>query len=336
MKNITYKPIFFFLSLFWVGTICWAQSGENEISKTLTERYDVSANDELEITNKYGEVHVNTWDKSEITIDITIRAWGRSEQDAKKLLERIEIEKNRFDNKIYFKTEVSSGNINISRRSGFEINYKVNMPKGNPLNLENKYGSVYLDDFEGSLQLEVGYGKLKAKRITGKRSEVKISYGSAEIDEFRDGKLESKYSKPISIELAGDLELEDKYGGVEIGEITTLIGSSAYSGLEIGILHKALDMESKYGSGKVKTVKAGFDEIDVESSYGSFQFGFESDAAFDFDIETKYGSFDYGMDLNVKKQIEKNYTSNEYAGYYKSPGNGRVKVSSSYGKVKFF
>jgi len=308
---------------------------DNEIERKISKSYDVSSNDELSIANKYGEVLIETWDKNQITVDIQIKAWGRSSRDAQKLMDQIEIDEDSGSGDISFETEVHVNNVKINKHEGFEINYKVNMPKRNSLNLANKYGYTYLADIEGDLNLEVSYGKLKARRILSRDADLEIKYSSAEIDEIVRGDLEGKYSKPIEIEKVGELDFDCKYGGLKIEEADVLDGSFAYTGMTVGTLHKSIRVGNKYGSGRIDEVKAGFSDIDIDSSYGSFDLDFDSNAKFEFEIETRYGNFRSDMsNLDIRKEIKRSFTAYEYEGVANGGGGGRVRASTSYGDIK--
>jgi hypothetical protein len=325
---------FTFLSLIGVFIISFSSFAQSELTKTVSEKYQVGASDALDISNKYGKVEIITWNSNEVTVDVTIKAWGKNDEQAKKLLDRIEIRRQNSAGFISFKTELSDWNVQINDRSGFEINYKVQMPKSMSLSIINKFGNTYLDNHDGKLRLEVGYGRLQARKILGANSDIKVAYGSADIEEIKDGELDCEYSKPINIEKVGRLRLDDKYGGVEINEADEVDARSSYSGLEVNVLHKSLFADSKYGSCYIRQAKSSFTSIDVDSDYGSVTIGFEENASFDFHVKTRYGGFSRGSGLIFRREIEEN-TSNEYEGYKGTQGKGKVKVSSGYGSVKF-
>jgi hypothetical protein len=325
---------FTLLSFIGVFIISFGSFAQSELTKTVSEKYLVGASDALDISNKYGKVEIITWNNNEITVDVTIKAWGRNNEQAQKLLDRVEIRRQNNAGFISFRTELSDWDVHINERSGFEINYKIQMPKGLSLSVINKFGNTYLDNHEGKLKLDIGYGRLQARKILGASSNVKVSYGSAEIEEIREGELESKYSKPVNIEKVGKLFLDDKYGGVEINEADEIDAHSSYSGLEINILNKSLFVDSKYGSCYVRQVKSSFTSIDADADYGSVTIGFEESASFDFHIKTRYGGFSGGPGLTYRREIEDN-TSKEYEGYKGTQGKAKVKVTSGYGSVKF-
>lgn len=323
------------LVMLWICLYAMPALATEEIQKKLTESFQVTPTEKLRIENRYGKVHVETGNTNRIEVNITVRAWGDTEKVAQKLMETIQVVQKRSGNEISFVTEISARNIYIGKSSGFEINYHINMPISNPLNLRNSYGQVYLADFNGPLQLSVAYGRLQARRITGDNSSINVSYGGAEIEELSSGSLESKYSKPVRIEKAGTLKLDEKYGGVEIGEIASLECSSAYSSLKIGRVSNSLVLNTRYGGAEIKEVSAGFKTLKIEGSYGSVDVHFNNQAGFDFAVNTRYGNFKNGIEgASIRKRIVEN-TKSEVEGSTGS-GGGNVNVSVSYGNVRFY
>ncbi len=337
-------------------------NNKEEVSKTISEKYTTDKDTKLDIKNRYGKVHVNTWTKNEITIDITIKAYGKDKEKAQEILDRIAIKYAKVGNMISYETE-----INEEKKSwwgswdwafnwsdddkGFEINYVVNMPIENGLNLENKYGAVFLDNFDGALNLEVKYGSLKANKLKGVSKNIELAYSKGEIEMVERGRLEFKYSSG-KVEEVGEIDLENRYGSFKINKarkvstdtkygsfavksIDELTGSIGYSGCEIGEVRKKLVMEVRYASGfEVDKIAAGFERVEIEGSYNSIKLGFESKAAFEFDIQTRYGSFKSSLsNINIMKQREEN-TSESHEGTVNGKG-GVVKIDISYGSVKF-
>jgi hypothetical protein len=358
MKRI---DIFIWLAFFilcYHSAIC--KDKKEEVSKTISEKYTTDKDTKLDIKNRYGKVHINTWTKNEITVDITMKAFGKNKEKAQEILDRIKINYAKTGNNIAYETEILQeksswwGNWDSwfdSEDKGFEINYVVSMPIENALRLENKYGAVYIDNFNGALDLEVKYGSLKANKMSGVRKNIQISYGKGEIEYIEAGKLEFRYSSG-RVEEVGEITLLNKYGSFKINKaqkidtqtqygslsvqsIDELTGEIAYSGCDIGELRKKLVIEVRYASGfQVDKVAAGFEKIDIDGAYNSIKLGFDPKAAFDFKVDTRYGSFKSGLS-NTNFSIQRENNNNDYyEGTVNSKG-GNVTIKISYGSVKF-
>ena len=65
---------------------------ETKLSKSIDKTFEVSDKLNLEITNKYGNVIIETWSKNEVELKIVILAFGKDESAADKLMDRVEFD----------------------------------------------------------------------------------------------------------------------------------------------------------------------------------------------------------------------------------------------------
>jgi hypothetical protein len=334
----------------WLAPVgAWAQS---QVSKNFSEKYTLASGDLVDLSNRYGKVHVNTWDKAELTVDILVKAWARSESKANEMLGRIKINYGRRGTAVYFETVIDGNNVNIGNNSGFEINYTVNMPRKNRLKLYNRYGSAFLGDFSGDLDLSVRYGKFVGGRLTGPNKKIEIAYGGMEMEQLESGTIDISYSNGsieqggnitldnrytrVSFGSVGNLQADTKYGGISVAkEAESIKGTLSYSDLKAGRIKKELAMEARYaGAFQVDKLAKGFSRVDLVGGYSSFTLGFEQGAAFKFEVSTSYGSFKNDLPSDLSRQIEQN-TSKEYTGTVGSGGGSTVKVVTRYGSIRF-
>ncbi len=329
-KNFDFSILLAMLLL--AGT---ASAQKNNLERKTTGTYPLKQHENLMISNKYGEVIVETWDKDEVSFEVTVLAWGSSERDTESMLDRVEIKHGKGGDRVYIETSILSSKLNMNNRNGFEVNYKVFMPASANLDLTNKYGYTYLGNLDGRLRLDVAYGKLKTGKITGGNSDLNVSYGGADIEELTEGYIGSKYSSPINIEKAGNIRYDDKYGSFRIGEVNQIMGSSAYTKLRVGKLHQSIDVSMKYSEGSIEQISPGFSRIDMESSYGSIDIGLDNGTAFAFEVNTRFGSFKHSMSsLDIRKEYRDN-SRTTVEGNNKGGGNAVVRVTTSYGSVRF-
>ncbi|MFT5617228.1 MAG: hypothetical protein ACI85I_000444 [Arenicella sp.] len=318
-----------------LSTNSFAQKARLE--KTISEKYTVSKSDKLLIDNRFGEVVIRTWDKKEITVDITIEGYGKNENQAKEMLNKVEIDYGKSGGEISFITRIDKKNNSWSNngKSGYEINYVVNMPKSNPLDLTNKYGSTQLDDFDGKLKLVIGYGKINAGNLGSNEVDILVKYSKATFKDISGGKLELRYSGGTSIGKVGTIELSDKYGGVSIEEAESVDAEIAYSSLKVQTLAKELKLDSRYSGCKIYEVQEGFESVDVSTSFGSCTIGFQPNADFDFYATAKFGGFKNSLsNTDIRKEISKN-NSTEVEGTHGKSGKAKVRVSASFGSIIF-
>jgi formylmethanofuran dehydrogenase subunit D len=328
-------------------------SFDEERSKKISRSFKVKASDQLSIENKFGKVHVNTWDKNEITVDITMIGRANDADRAQRIVDAIDVKVTEEGGLIGFRTEVGKmqGN-NHNGKKGFEINYTVNMPKGNPLKLKNSFGDVYLANLDGKADLNVSYGSLKAENITHAESFVKVAFGSGNIAYLKGGTLDVDYSKvniermgnltvssgfsKLTVEKAGNVDLKARYGDVQIGTIDNLTGSAGFSGVDVKQVNEKVNMKVEYCNDfDVNSVARNFKEINVDGSFSKISVTFDPATSFNFDVNVQYGDLDANSNLSNFSFVEKKSNSKVYRGNFGKNGGGNVKISSRYGNVDF-
>jgi len=226
------------------------------------------------------------------------------------------------------------------------------MPAINPLSISNKFGDVRMDDRLGNLDVNVGYGSIKAGSVSG-NSNIKVSFGKAEIDAIEDGEIEVKYSD-LGLEEANDivvtqsfsdlelgkikrLELQSKYGDVEIEEVDELNGNIQFSGFEIGTLNSTLTIKTSYvGNFKIERLSKSFTLVDIEGKFGSFNIGIEE--GLNAEIDTKFSFADLKVSSDIDAMFNYQVRENNKSYYKGKIGKGhpdkKIKIYSSYGNAR--
>lgn len=330
----------FFTTLFLVffSLNVQAQRGKNTARDRIYKQYTtVSTNEELNISNKFGSVEIETWSENKIEVTIEIETWGKNQKQADELLSIIGIHEDRSNHEISLITRVDTRTMNNGNKSGFSINYTIKMPKANPLTLTNKYGSTYIGDLENDVKIEAAYGVFRAGKLTGKDIELDLSFSSSvDIDEIADAYLDLSYPGNVEIDKVGRIELDGKYGKLRIGEAISLEGTSAYMSIIVDQLTEEINIRNKYASNEIGLLGPNFKLVNIDATHGSLSLGIDKNTPpFNFAIKTRFGSFKESVD-NVEIIKEKSdYTSAEYEGKYKGGGTAKVYADLTHGSVRF-
>jgi hypothetical protein len=358
MKKSDYKSgMLLSITLFLISITLSAQ----EVTKEFHKEYTAGANTTLDISNRYGDVVIQSWDKDQVVIDVKVTVELPNKERAEKLLNYIDIQFSEGDNLISAKTVIDEkfnfSGWGDSRR--FSIDYTVKMPVETALTLANKYGNSDLDDLHGLVNLDIKYGNITAAKLT--RGNVKplnrlnLAYGKGTIDEagwldltvryvgkFELTKsqailLDSKYSK-LSLGETSSVVGESKYDNIRIENINNLVLENGYTETNIGVLTKKLSYNGSYGSFSVDRIPAGFESIDVETRYMGVKLGIDESANYKLDAKVSYGGLKYNENnfKNQRRIIENN--SNQVAGVVgkeESP-SASVNVRASYGSIRLY
>ena len=299
--------------------------------KNFTKSYNINASDALAIENRYGKVVVNTWDKNEFKVEVEIKAEANSDDEAKKMLDRVSISDSKEGSTVSFKTNFGSEDSFWSSFHGgkrsvhkLEINYTVYMPAKNNLNIDNRYGATVLPDMSGKVVIYSSYGSFFAKSLTN-QNKISVNYGSAEMGN------------------SGPLDLEVGYGSLKMGNADRLDANISYSSADIGKIRNSGNINLKYSGGlKIADLDRDLKNLTIHSSYSNVEIGLSGDENANFDITTHYGEFDYGshnVTVTSKSPSDDDrgphFTYN-YKGHLGRGGSDKnITVSTSYGNVTF-
>ncbi len=359
MKKSDYKPgALLFLSLLTLPLIL---SGE-EVTKEFHKEYTAGANTTLEISNKYGDVNIQSWDKDQVVIDVKITVELPSKEKAEKLLGYLDVQFDEGENKISAKTVIDekfnfTGWGNESRK--FSIDYEVKMPVGTALTLSNRYGDTDINELHGLMNIDIKYGNLTAGKLTRGNvkplSKINLAYGKGTIEETGWLDITARYVGVIEITKSQALLIDTKYSKLSLGEASSVVGESKYDNIRIesiknlvlengytetniGELTKKLNYQGSYGSFTIERVAADFESINVETHYMGVRLGIDESASYKLEAKVSYGGLKYNEDnfKNERRIVENN--SNEVTGNVgkeESP-TATVNVVASYGSVKLY
>lgn len=305
-------------------------SAGEEFTKKISKSYDVNKDATLSVKNKFGKVHCENWEKNTVSIDVTITINGVSEERAKKYFEQVSVD---FSGTSSLVSAVTTIDNDLFGRNNCElsIDYMIMIPKTINVEISNKFGEIILAEVGGSASIDLGYGSLNAKRLTGntnkidiefsddgfigyvKSATIDIKYSDLNIDEANDLTGESKFSE-LSIGKIDILTLETGYDDDFIESVRSLDVEADFSDIEVRQLTESLTASFDYGGLKVKEVARNFKLIDITNSFSDANIGFNPEASFRLSATVKMGDLSYPS-VNAKiSHTELSYTSDKYEG----------------------
>lgn len=352
MKLLYSTIVLLFISL----TINANDVKKHEKSKTINKEFTVNKNAKVSISNKYGDVKVTTWTKNKVAIEVIITVKGNDLDDVERKLNSIDVafeSGNSFvDAKTIFEKERSSWKFwNNNNKTNYKINYIVKMPETNSVNLNNDYGSIYLDNLIGKASINCDYGKIAVGELAAEDNSINLDYcSSSTIGFMKSGAVNIDYSKltieesdvlkinadysTIKLEKSESVNFNTDYGSITIDEVTNALGNSDYTSMRFGTVKKNLKIDSDYGSISVKNLAKDFELVDIDAQYASIRIGVDANSVFDFNLELQYAGFKRDDDkIEFYKKISKT-TKKYYEGKFgKGNSNSRIKIKSQYGGV---
>lgn len=355
----------FTLLLLAVACYVFPVSGQEKVKEQL-ETFDLAREAWVELSCKYGDIHVETWDQPKAEVRVWVSAEGQRDEDVDKMLEKVQIairgdasgivvDANLED--IIQMNNVSgdrNNRLRIKFKDGsritldaFSIRYEVKMPASNHLKVANKYGDLYVSRLTGNAEIWLKYGEMRAQELSGD-CKLDLGYAKGRLEKMGHADLIVKYSE-VSIDEATSLRLESRYSTFDLGAIDTLLSESKYNNINIGavsflgLLERHTDVKvdylgdlgnvkMEYGNCKINRLDQKFSQLYLEGEYADFYVDLEDEASFDFDLSTKYGDVSYPRAVSVsKKQIENN--AKKIVGKMGDKAGGKLTVITKYGDV---
>lgn len=281
-----------------------------EKSRRVTESFKLGPDSEIEVINKYGNVHIIPWEKDSVRFDIELMVKGSKQSKVDKSFDFIEfdfktskyyvIAQTLFAGKSSFWSDVSdvTGAIfNSSTKT--KIDYTIYLPSHVSLKVSNKYGNIYTTDHSGNIEIELSNGDLKAHHFSGK-SNITIEFGNANLKRVDNGMLKINYGE-MQIEKAGSLSIESKSSKFYIDEVDDLEinsrrdkfylkkagfihGVTNFSLIEADVVDQRISFNMSYGDIDLKSFSDQLEGIDIKSENTDIILHFTDPKQYEMDI----------------------------------------------------
>ena len=363
MNRMFLKCSFFF----WLfPLIIFAGNAGEKVEKRITRDFSIQSNGRVELSNKYGNIDIAIGASNKVKIDVLISVTAGTEKKAQEAVDRITVEFAEGNNRISARTEIetssgwtswfNTGNVSMN------INYQVEVPADVYLDLQHKYGNIYLETTDRDITIDLAYGDLKLGDINAKL-DLDMAYSDGSISQIKDGdlvlaysdlemedgksvRMDAKYSDIKSGTFAsldmtsaysdlhgisiGDIHYNGKYDDFVVEQVGQIDAETGYTGIVIGELMKGGKFDMRYGELNVSRVHRGFSRIDINTSYTGVELEFNPDASFTLDAETNYCGIRHD-DLKVSENIEK--SSSKILKASRGSGGGQVYARMNYGEL---
>lgn len=289
MKQNSYKFSSTLLFLLLISVSVVGQSFTKQ--KTVERSFPMADDTEIEISNKYGDITIENWEKDSVKVVIDYKVTSTKETKLNKTFDAINFDfkaneyyiviATEFDGSGSFWSDVSEIASNLfAAGNNTSIDYKVFAPTDKRINIKLKYGNVYMTNHTGSLKLSLSNGDFKAHNLSGK-TELDIVFGDASINSLSNGEIKISYgtlnlesadklsiigqSTEFEIGTVDELLIDSKRDKFNIEEVNTLSGLAYFSRINIDKVIEHFELSTKYGSLKLKSIKAGVDEVKLTS-----------------------------------------------------------------------
>lgn len=317
----------------------------------------------LEVSNKYGTIQITPWNKDSAYIRAEVKAFAKDRSKLVKMFDGITVNITGTKFIVRAQTEFTS-NINmlfesfkgmtskiISYDSHVEIDYYINIPDYMNLNIENKYGDVYMENNTGEFKISISNGSFKANSL-GKRSSITMVFCDAKINSIGSGNIDASFSdlsigetedlsinsisSKYDIKKAGTIRGESRRDKFFIENIGSLQGNAYFTDYKVNSVRKEISLSTRYGSVNADLIEKGFESININSGYSDISLSFDPASSYNLDIR-HINTFLVLPDKNIKSEQKalnedkKEYITSGTVG--KNPGNTKVKIDANRGNI---
>ncbi|MDX2414925.1 MAG: hypothetical protein QNK33_07015 [Bacteroidales bacterium] len=299
------------LTVFYLGAgVSNAQSVSE--SRILEQSFSVNKGMGLDVTNKYGKVHLSPSSNDSVYIRIEIDASASKSSKLRKLIDGVSFNLISTKNFVIAETKISRGPVNflenirsftnnlISSEMKINIDYYISAPEYLKVKIDNRYGDVYIESSKAEIHIIASNGKIMAEDLLG-QSSFDLNFCNADIGSLRDSKISLSYGE-IKIDRAGEVRLTSTSSKIEIDDIETLIteskrdkyyiknissieGNSYFTDYDIEILKERVNLTSRYGNLRIEQISHLFDIISVESTYTDLRLKTLPETSFELDAK---------------------------------------------------
>ncbi|MBD1393613.1 hypothetical protein [Mucilaginibacter glaciei] len=297
--------------------------------KNYSKSYSVDGNDVLQISNKFGNVTVNTWNKNEFKVDVQMKFSSDNESNVNDMMEGSSVSDSKSGNVVSFRTAIGDANNGQgNKHQNMSIDYKIYMPASNAINISNQFGVITLPNLSGKTTIRLQFGNLIAQQLTNTQNDVSISFTS---------------DKTSFIELFNGGKLKIQHSNFKAGVVNNADAVFGFSKVDIDRLKGSANVDVKFGKGLSIATLGSAKDVNIKAQFAKVNFDINDSDSFNFDITTKMGN---GFDNSSGKakitgktpsDDERGYSSTKtYRGYVgKSGSDNKVTITTNFGEVNF-
>ena len=280
-------------------------------SKTLKKSFWAGSESILEVTNKYGDIHITHTGNDSVTVMVEITASSNTGDKIDALMSDVDVSISQSGSVVRAETTFRKGitplfeslkgltkNL-VNFNSRLKIDYRIECPPETVLRITNSYGDVYIGDETPVLALKLSNGNLDAAAV-GNAEMMELTFSKANVRSISEGKLTLSFSElrtreAGTIKLAStsskawiedcrSVDLDSKRDDLHFGSVESMTGASYFSDIITDMTTGEINMTVKYGNLSFENVDRGFRLTDIRSTYADIDMALEEGSAYDLEI----------------------------------------------------
>ncbi|MBO9151463.1 hypothetical protein ACFOTA_04540 [Chitinophaga sp. GCM10012297] len=338
-----------------------ASKGDEEHKLRITKTFGVSGSSKVMVSNKYGKITVNIWNRQECKADIEITGFGNNADQARRMAEMVEIKANSNGSDVKMETAYNANSgagkwFNFGKKDSrdyVKVNYNLFVPANIAyLMLDNNFGDVLARELPMAAVVQVNYGFVDIAEA-GKKLSVRINYtDKCRIGKAKDLDISANYSSikvgnagnvdirsnngDHSFGSVGDVKMHSNYDDIKFQRVKSLSLDANYTDFKSEQLDGALTLSANYGDIVLRHVSNDFKNMQLNLNYTDVVLGISDRAAFRLHASMKNGDlktkdFEWKNVNQVRKNENLSFSAITANGSDASPA---ISINARYSDVK--
>ena len=280
--------------------IQFLQAGE--ITKTEEKTFPMAAGGSVSIQADEGGITVQTWDKSDVFISVTKKAWSKRRNQAEKILDKIRVDMIFDGNRLTVRepedkrrkgsdfSDLFHGDWSRDGE-GYSVDYSLKVPRGVDVRAEADEGDIACSGTSGSLDLFTDEGEIRAESVD-------LREGRFESDEGEIRLRDARCSGVLVLNAdEGEIHLQDTRCS---GTLTVEVDEG-----EIRIVDSRLDdLTASTDEGTVILKNVQSKKFSISADEGDVEADFTPDPSGSYEIETDEGEVRIWVPENASLQVD--------------------------------
>jgi hypothetical protein len=336
-------------------------------TKEIKKHFAVTSETRIEISNKYGTIELNTWNKDSVVVEIRIEVEERKRSKLDQSMGKIDFDFTDNQHFLVIRTQVGKNMSTLEKEflkfketilqssGNMKIDYSVWLPQSNELRVENQFGDIFIGDYTGDVEIDLSNGNLKSHDFEGNLN-LTLNFADATINQVNSGWVESNYSD-VYIKKAEFLRIDSKSSDFEILEINEMDADSrrdkfririvdmieargSFSNFRLNEFNDRLILRTEYGDIDIEKTAPDFSNIFIESKSTDINLYVSPEANFGFEITHADADLDFCPEMQItdEENLESDEEKMKFHGNF---GNNQADepklfINATSGELKIF
>lgn len=264
---------------------------QHRLTEEITKVFEVNENPTLIIDNKHGKIDCKIWEKDSIKIVVEIEAEGNNKEQVENAMNNIVPHFSFFENMAEVETEITKERKNIFERfvevvdifekQDIDVDYTIWTPASTTIDIKNKFGDVFLEDFTKPARINISYGDLRTNAIPV-HSKLDLKFGKLIVQHIENAEMNLKHyivkiksvnnlqlkssGSEIQITKLHVLDLESNKDDIEIDSLGSITGIAKLSDFWFNYLYDSAWLDLQNAALEIDGIDPKFKNFEIEQS----------------------------------------------------------------------